>query len=153
MRGGKLRRRSASPRRPTQGFRTCYIRSRDELSGPDFAWPAAPADGGSSNGRTADSDSASLGSNPSPPANLYINEINKLRIRPPFQAAFSMLQRLATNTKGFRQFATASGRSVQHAMQHERSAWLPFRHSGRILRGYPRIPSGAEKRAATYCNI
>jgi hypothetical protein len=27
------------------------------------------ADGGSSNGRTADSDSASLGSNPSPPAN------------------------------------------------------------------------------------
>lgn len=28
-----------------------------------------PALGGSSNGRTADSDSASLGSNPSPPAN------------------------------------------------------------------------------------
>jgi hypothetical protein len=33
-----------------------------------------PSDGGSSNGRTADSDSASLGSNPSPPA----SEINKL---------------------------------------------------------------------------
>jgi hypothetical protein len=30
----------------------------------------AAADGGSSNGRTADSDSASLGSNPSPPASL-----------------------------------------------------------------------------------
>ena len=30
-----------------------------------------PADGGSSNGRTADSDSASLGSNPSPPASLF----------------------------------------------------------------------------------
>ena len=29
------------------------------------------AGGGSSNGRTADSDSASLGSNPSPPANLF----------------------------------------------------------------------------------
>jgi hypothetical protein len=31
---------------------------------------AGSSDGGSSNGRTADSDSASLGSNPSPPANL-----------------------------------------------------------------------------------
>ena len=31
-------------------------------------WPLPTADGGSSNGRTADSDSASLGSNPSPPA-------------------------------------------------------------------------------------
>ena len=30
--------------------------------------PPDPGDGGSSNGRTADSDSACLGSNPSPPA-------------------------------------------------------------------------------------
>ncbi len=39
-------------------------------SGGDSGLNGAPV-GGSSNGRTADSDSASLGSNPSPPANLY----------------------------------------------------------------------------------
>jgi hypothetical protein len=46
-----------APRRPLPSTGTlCY-----QQSGPD---------GGSSNGRTADSDSASLGSNPSPPANI-----------------------------------------------------------------------------------
>ena len=39
-----------------------------------------PADGGSSNGRTADSDSASLGSNPSPPASLFSN-LGRIRSR------------------------------------------------------------------------
>jgi hypothetical protein len=45
--------------------RVCYV--------PGFvrAVSRAAAHGGSSNGRTADSDSASLGSNPSPPANLF----------------------------------------------------------------------------------
>ena len=46
----------------------CYRVRRWPFSGP---WRAGPADGGSSNGRTADSDSASLGSNPSPPATLF----------------------------------------------------------------------------------
>ena len=41
--------------------------------------PADPEFGGSSNGRTADSDSACLGSNPSPPANK-INELSFYKI-------------------------------------------------------------------------
>ena len=40
---------------------------------------SSPADGGSSNGRTADSDSASLGSNPSPPATIQINDLGAQR--------------------------------------------------------------------------
>ena len=40
---------------------------------------AALVDGGSSNGRTADSDSASLGSNPSPPAKSF-NQLQSCRL-------------------------------------------------------------------------
>src|SRR5665213_1460326 len=64
-----------------------HIAARPKVRGPlypidagcDIRAPRLPASrrargpaagGGSSNGRTADSDSASLGSNPSPPANL-----------------------------------------------------------------------------------
>ena len=42
----------------------CYMRATGRRACRD------PGIGGSSNGRTADSDSACLGSNPSPPANL-----------------------------------------------------------------------------------
>jgi hypothetical protein len=42
----------------------------------------ANPDGGSSNGRTADSDSASLGSNPSPPTNLF-NELKRYLVSVP----------------------------------------------------------------------
>ena len=47
-----------------------------EATGPE-GW-AGSSDGGSSNGRTANSDSASLGSNPSPPANLF-NSLEYIR--------------------------------------------------------------------------
>jgi hypothetical protein len=53
-----------------------------------------PSDGGSSNGRTADSDSASLGSNPSPPA------IRKPRI--PCLLGAGNAREIRTNTDGRR---------------------------------------------------
>src|SRR5262249_22189559 len=64
-------------RGPIQGFRRCYIRCRDGLFRAGFGLVSGlistrfRAHGGRSNVRTADSDSASLGSNPSPPATSY----------------------------------------------------------------------------------
>src|SRR5205823_6461256 len=48
------------------------VLSTQHAIGPDSS---RMSDGGSSNGRTADSDSASLGSNPSPPANLSNDDL------------------------------------------------------------------------------
>ncbi len=42
----------------------------------------SPPDGGSSSGRTADSDSANLGSNPSPPANSRARSAGPFRLQP-----------------------------------------------------------------------
>ena len=75
--------------------------------------------GGSSNGRTADSDSASLGSNPSPPANKYTHRINYLKQKVALAATSLMLQYVARKIRDFRGVPTAPEESVRQAMQHE----------------------------------
>src|SRR5271154_2889526 len=70
-----------------------------------------PAGGGSSNGRTADSDSASLGSNPSPPANILLLSIKELERRSLALPPETVSHRVAAAFADFRQFLRISNGS------------------------------------------
>src|SRR5690242_15577414 len=77
--GGSGRSRPDAPARRRPGTRP----PPTQRGAAVLSSPSESHGGGSSNGRTADSDSASLGSNPSPPANLFSDLRAVAAERPP----------------------------------------------------------------------